>query len=44
MDTVDSYQIRRWDYEIPIEETMEALLDFVLAGKVRYIGASNMFA
>ena len=41
---VDLYQIHRWDYETPIEETMEALHDLVKAGKVRYIGASAMFA
>jgi aryl-alcohol dehydrogenase-like predicted oxidoreductase len=44
MDYVDLYQIHRWDYETPIEETMEALHDIVKAGKVRYIGASAMFA
>jgi len=43
-DYVDLYQIHRWDYETPIEETMEALNDVVRAGKVRYIGASAMFA
>lgn len=43
-DYVDLYQIHRWDYETPIEETMEALHDIVKAGKVRYIGASAMFA
>ncbi len=43
-DYVDLYQIHRWDYETPIEETMEALHDVVKAGKVRYIGASSMFA
>jgi aryl-alcohol dehydrogenase-like predicted oxidoreductase len=41
---VDLYQIHRWDYETPIEETMEALNDIVRAGKVRYIGASAMWA
>jgi 1-deoxyxylulose-5-phosphate synthase len=41
---VDLYQIHRWDYETPIEETLEALHDAVKAGKVRYIGASSMFA
>jgi aryl-alcohol dehydrogenase-like predicted oxidoreductase len=41
---VDLYQIHRWDYETPIEETMGALHDLVRAGKVRYIGASAMFA
>ena len=44
MDYVDLYQIHRWDYNTPIEETMEALNDVVRAGKVRYIGASSMFA
>jgi len=43
-DYVDLYQIHRWDYETPIEETMEALHDVVRAGKARYIGASAMFA
>ncbi|OWA37517.1 aldo/keto reductase [Saccharibacillus sp. O16] len=43
-DYVDLYQIHRWDHETPIEETMEALHDVVKAGKVRYIGASAMFA
>ncbi|WP_328520165.1 aldo/keto reductase [Kribbella sp. NBC_00359] len=41
---VDLYQIHRWDDETPIEETMEALADVVRAGKVRYLGASSMFA
>ncbi|RPI93425.1 MAG: aldo/keto reductase [Chloroflexi bacterium] len=44
MDYVDLYQIHRWDYETPIEETMEALNDVVRAGKARYLGASSMFA
>jgi 1-deoxyxylulose-5-phosphate synthase len=44
MDYVDLYQIHRWDYETPIEETLEALHDVVKSGKVRYIGASSMFA
>lgn len=43
-DFVDLYQIHRWDYETPIEETMEALNDVVRAGKARYIGASAMYA
>ena len=43
-DYVDLYQIHRWDYQTPIEETMEALHDVVRAGKTRYIGASAMFA
>lgn len=44
MEHVDLYQIHRWDYETPIEETMEALHDVVKAGKARYIGASSMHA
>ncbi len=44
MEYVDLYQIHRWDYETPIEETMEALHDVVRAGKARYIGASSMYA
>jgi aryl-alcohol dehydrogenase-like predicted oxidoreductase len=43
-DYVDLYQIHRWDYETPIEETLEALNDVVRAGKARYIGASSMHA
>jgi 1-deoxyxylulose-5-phosphate synthase len=43
-DYVDLYQIHRWDYQTPIEETMEALHDIVKAGKTRYIGASAMYA
>lgn len=43
-DYVDLYQIHRWDDETPIEETLEALHDAVKAGKVRYIGASSMYA
>ncbi|HKT52989.1 MAG TPA: aldo/keto reductase [Caulobacteraceae bacterium] len=43
-DYVDLYQIHRFDPETPIEETLEALNDVVRAGKVRYIGASSMFA
>jgi len=41
---VDLYQIHRWDPGTPIEETMEALHDVVKAGKVRYLGASSMYA
>jgi aryl-alcohol dehydrogenase-like predicted oxidoreductase len=41
---VDLYQIHRWDYQTPIEETMDALHEVVRAGKARYIGASAMFA
>ena len=44
MDYVDLYIIHRWDYNTPIDETMEALHDIVKAGKVRYIGASAMYA
>ncbi len=44
VDYVDLYQIHRWDDRTPIEETMEALHDVVRAGKVRYIGASSMYA
>ena len=43
-DYVDLYQIHRWDYETPIEETMEALHDVVKAGKARYVGASSMYS
>ncbi|MBK1787868.1 aldo/keto reductase [Prauserella cavernicola] len=43
-DHVDLYQLHRWDYETPIEETLEALHDLVRAGKVRYLGATSMFA
>jgi len=43
-DYVDLYQIHRWDHETPIEETLEALHDAVKSGKVRYIGASSMYA
>lgn len=44
MEYVDLLQIHRWDYETPLEETLEALHDAVKAGKARYIGASSMFA
>jgi aryl-alcohol dehydrogenase-like predicted oxidoreductase len=44
VDYVDLYQIHRWDYQTPIEETISALHDVVRAGKARYIGASAMFA
>ncbi len=44
VDYVDLYQIHRWDYETPIEETLEAFNDVVRAGKARYIGASSMYA
>lgn len=43
-DYVDLYQIHRWDYDTPIEETVEALSDVVKAGKALYIGASSMYA
>lgn len=43
-DYIDLYQTHRWDYNTPIEETMEALHDVVKAGKARYIGGSSMFA
>jgi aryl-alcohol dehydrogenase-like predicted oxidoreductase len=43
-DYVDLYQIHRWDYNTPIEETLEALHDIVKAGKARYIGASSMYS
>jgi 1-deoxyxylulose-5-phosphate synthase len=43
-DYVDLYQVHRWDYDTPIEETLEALHDVVRAGKARYIGASAMYA
>jgi aryl-alcohol dehydrogenase-like predicted oxidoreductase len=43
-DYVDLYQIHRWDYSTPIEETLEALHDVVKAGKARYLGASSMHA
>lgn len=43
-DYVDLYQIHRWDYGTPIEETLEALHDVVKAGKARYIGASSMYS
>ncbi|HBQ66542.1 MAG TPA: aldo/keto reductase, partial [Leclercia adecarboxylata] len=44
MEYVDLLQIHRWDYNTPIEETLEALNDVVRAGKARYIGASSMHA
>jgi aryl-alcohol dehydrogenase-like predicted oxidoreductase len=43
-DHVDVYYVHRWDYETPIEETMEALDTVVRAGKARYLGASSMYA
>ncbi|MFB6136151.1 MAG: aldo/keto reductase, partial [Halobacteriaceae archaeon] len=44
MDTVDLYQIHRWDYDTPVETTMRTLDDAVRDGKVRYLGASSMWA
>ena len=43
-DHIDLYQIHRWDYDVPIEETLCALHDVVRSGRVRYLGASSMFA
>ncbi len=43
-DYLDLYQIHRWDYQTPIDETLEALNDLVRAGKVLYLGASSMYA
>jgi 1-deoxyxylulose-5-phosphate synthase len=43
-DYVDLYQIHRWDYSTPIEETLEAMHDVVKSGKARYLGASSMYA
>jgi len=43
-DYIDLYQIHRWDYGTPIEETLEALHDAVKKGYVRYVGASSMYA
>jgi len=43
-DYIDLYQIHRWDYETPIEETLEALNDLVRSGKALYVGASSMYA
>ncbi|WP_337028088.1 aldo/keto reductase [Pantoea eucalypti] len=44
MEYVDLLQIHRWDYNTPLEETLEALHDVVQSGKARYIGASSMHA
>jgi aryl-alcohol dehydrogenase (NADP+) len=44
MDYIDLYQIHRWDYTTPLEETLEALDSLVSSGKVRYLGASSMAA
>lgn len=43
-DYIDLYQIHRYDYATPIEETLETLYDLVRAGKVRYLGASSMYS
>jgi aryl-alcohol dehydrogenase-like predicted oxidoreductase len=43
-DYIDLYQIHRFDYDTPMEETLEALNDVVRCGRVRYLGASSMFA
>jgi aryl-alcohol dehydrogenase-like predicted oxidoreductase len=43
-DYIDLYQIHRWDHHTPVEETLEALHDLVKIGKVRYLGASSMYA
>jgi aryl-alcohol dehydrogenase (NADP+) len=43
-DYVDLYQTHRWDYDTPIEETLSVLSDMVASGKIRYIGASSMWA
>lgn len=44
VEYIDLYQIHRWDYTTPIEETMEALHALIQSGKVRYIGASSMLS
>ena len=44
MDTIDLYQIHRWDDDTPIDETLSALTDAVRRGRVRYLGASSMWA
>mgnify|MGYP000123806986 CR=1 FL=1 len=44
MDTVDLYQIHRWDYDTPIEQTLRALDDAVRRGRVRHLGVSSMWA
>jgi len=44
METIDLYQIHRWDYDTRIEETLRALNDAVRRGKTRYVGASSMWA
>ena len=42
-DYIDLYQMHRWDYSTPIEETLSALHDLVVSGKIRYLGASSMY-
>lgn len=44
MGYIDLYQIHRWDFSTPIEETLDALDTLVRSGKVRYLGASSMAA
>lgn len=44
VDYIDIYQVHRFDYDTPLEETLDALNDVVRAGKVRYLGASSMYA
>jgi aryl-alcohol dehydrogenase-like predicted oxidoreductase len=44
LDYIDLYQIHRFDDQTPMEETLEALHDLIEAGKVRYLGASSMYA
>jgi len=44
METIDLYQLHRWDDDTPIEETLAALDDAVRRGKVRHVGASSMWA
>ena len=43
-DYIDLYQIHRFDHDTPLEETLDALNDVVRSGRVRYLGASSMFA
>jgi aryl-alcohol dehydrogenase (NADP+) len=43
-DYIDLYQIHRWDYDTPIEETLSAMTDLIRNGEVRYVGASSMWA
>jgi aryl-alcohol dehydrogenase-like predicted oxidoreductase len=44
METVDLYQIHRWDYDTSIEQTLRTLDDLVRRGQTRYVGASSMWA